>query len=356
MTAPRYRRHPFVRVRLGDPIECDLLLDGRTFQLPSPAAAGALAVMTGGRSREEFEQLAGKALGSHEHASALVGAFIAADLLVPADRTFEEMPAVRHWMDRGWLDALIFHLRARAIPFDDDRADDPGALHDEALRPFVADATRPPHLGDGPRINLPPPIPRIELPPLGETMLQRRSNRPWSGRVVTTTDVATILGHATAETEALRARVATEAADAPRALLNSAFSALDISVLIFAVDGLEPGLYRYDSAAHQLVLRRRGDLRAEAASMCAGQPRAGSGALLTVITADWRRYMVRYQSSHAYRVLMVNGGELGQKLLLLATARGLSTFITPAFREAEAEDLLGLTADDGAAIEAIGVG
>jgi nitroreductase family protein len=66
--------------------------------------------------------------------------------------------------------------------------------------------------------------------------------------------------------------------------------------------------------------------------------------------------MVRYPQPSAYRTLMINVGELAQKLVLLSTATGLSTFITPAFDDAYADQILGLDPATHAAIEVIGVG
>jgi len=90
--------------------------------------------------------------------------------------------------------------------------------------------------------------------------------------------------------------------------------------------------------------------------MCAGQARAGGGSATIVISAAWGPYMARYQHSHAYRVLLVNAAELGQKVLLYATALGLSTFLTPAFDELTADRVMGFNPTQETAIEAIGLG
>lgn len=351
----RYRRNPLLRVRPGPPIECDLLLDGRTFELPSPALVGVLAALPGVGTRDQFTAMAADVLADSGDAGAVVDAFIRADLLVDEAQRWPEMAAVEHWIERGWLDALLFHLRARAVRFDDDGVADPGRLHDQLLRDAVDEGlqfwkSRP----GGPAIALPKPTDVDELPPLGEVLLRRRSNRPWTRGRMTLDELATVLHHASAETR--RLRLNAEESKAPGALLNSAFSALELSVAAFAIDGLEPGLYHYDPARHDLTAVRRGDLRAEFVEMCAGQARAGGGAATIVISAAWRQYFLRYRHAHAYRVLMVNAGELGQKILLLATALGLSTFLTPAFREPVVDRVLRFDPSVESAVEAIGLG
>jgi len=62
---------------------------------------------------------------------------------------------------------------------------------------------------------------------------------------------------------------------------------------------------------------------------CLGQRNPGNAALTLLFTGVWSRYMNRYRHSRAHRNLLVNMSELGQRYLLLATALGLNTFMTP---------------------------
>ncbi|MET9537347.1 SagB/ThcOx family dehydrogenase [Streptomyces sp. NPDC006553] len=355
--ARTYRRYPLLRVRLGGPLHCDLLLDGTSYELPSPALVGIVSALDGVHTLAEFTAIAAGLMETPQDAAAVIDALAEAGILVPSDVPWPQMPAVEHWIERGWLDALVFHLRAGATRFTDDGAHDPKELQDRLLRPLVDEGvdvwTRYP---DAPEHPLPPAVPREELPPLSEVLLNRRSNRPWRGTELTRPELATLLQHAGAETLGLRREVERRMTSEPSALLGSAFSALEVYVAVFAVEGLPPGLYHYAVDRHTLALLRPGDLRKEFTRMCAGQARAGSGSATLVVAADWRRYMRRYQGPHAYRVLLTNAAELGQKLLLLATALGLSTFLTPAFDDTEADHTLGLRPDVSTPIEAIGVG
>lgn len=351
-----YRRNPFLRVRAGKAIECDLLLDGRTFELPSPALVGVIAAMTGTRTLQEFSRAAEQLLDDQSQAPAVIRALAHAGILVDADKPWPEMAAVEHWIERGWLDALVFHLRARSARFDDDAVADPSRLHETLLRQTAEEGITFWEDVPGPAVSLPSALPCDALPPLGEVLLRRRSNQPWVRGTATLTELSTLLYHSSAETRRLRSEAEACSAEIPGALLNSAFSALEVYVAAFAVEGLEPGFYHYQPHVHGLTLIRGGDLRAEFVTMCAGQPRAGGGAATIVIGAVWERYFMRYRHAHAYRVLMVNAGELGQKILLFATALGFSTFLTPAFDEQVADVVLGFDPVKKSAIEAIGVG
>ncbi len=351
-----FRRNPFMRIRFGSPIECDLLLDGRTFELPSPALVAVIAAMTGKGNLAHFADLARSHLDDPAHASAVIDAFVGADILVAADREYPEMDAVEHWIDRGWLDALLFHLRARGGQYADDGALDPTRLQDSMLRDVIAEGVSVWRDIAGPETALPEPLPRVALPPLADVLLSRRSNRPWARESIALRELATVLSHASSETLAQRETVRDTAAERPSALLHSAFSALELYVAAFSVEQLPEGLYHYRPQSHSLTLVRGGDLRHEFVGMCAGQARAGGGSVTIVISAAWGPYMARYQHAHAYRVLLVNAAELGQKILLYATALGLSTFLTPAFDELRADRVMGFHPTQEAAIEAIGLG
>ena len=60
-----------------------------------------------------------------------------------------------------------------------------------------------------------------------------------------------------------------------------------------------------------------------------------------IITTDFKRYMMRYKHSRAYRNLLINVAELGNKYILAATSLYLSTWLTPALKEHYACEFMG---------------
>lgn len=142
----------------------------------------------------------------------------------------------------------------------------------------------------------------------------------------------------------------------PATLLHSAFCATETYVFAFDVAGLNPGLYHYDPREAGLTELRTGLLRGEIAAICVGQERPSQAACVFAITAVFDRYMYRYRHNRAYRSLLINVGELGQKYILTSTAFGLSTFLTPLFEDELADAVLGIEPYAEALLEVVAVG
>lgn len=356
-----YRLNPLVRIRFDDGIGIDLPLHRRSFHVDDPQLLAVLPLLADGGTAEELAGVlvADGAAGSREEAAALIDELVAAELLSEGADEPPAWAAAQHWIDRGWLEALLFHAACETDSFTEDGADDADTLHDELLRGEVSAGlpsvwTR---YHGRPTVDLPAGRSADELPPLEQVLLARRSNQPWrrpSGPALD--EVATVLRLASAETVAVRRRMEAEIGQRPSALLHSAFTALELYLVAHQVQGLAPGLYHYEPDQARLRLLREADLRQEMQRMCVGQQRAGTAGAVFVITVTWDRYMRRYRHPAAYRSLMMNVGELAHKLVVLSTAVGLSTFITPAFDDAYADQLMGLDPVTESAIEAIGVG
>lgn len=74
------------------------------------------------------------------------------------------------------------------------------------------------------------------------------------------------------------------------------------------------------------------------------------------ITATFERYQSRYRSSRAYMNLLLGLGELGQYLILAAHNFGFGACMTPALRDVEISELLGIDGRREEALYYIGVG
>lgn len=119
----------------------------------------------------------------------------------------------------------------------------------------------------------------------------------------------------------------------PHSLLISVGAAFDIYVLVYSVEGLTPGAYLYELEWDALSPKRSGDLRESARAALAGQPDPTNAAATVLLVADFDRYQWRYRHERALRNLYLECGRLMQPLILVATALGLQTGITPAIRD-----------------------
>ena len=121
---------------------------------------------------------------------------------------------------------------------------------------------------------------------------------------------------------------------------------VELYLAAHAVEGLDPGVYRYRPAGspgstgpdgHRLVVVRKAELRDALVKVCLGQEKAGSAAVGLVMAA-------RLDSSdsplgdRSYRDLLLESGAIGQRIYLAAeavglTARNLAAYVDDRFNE-----------------------
>jgi SagB-type dehydrogenase family enzyme len=120
---------------------------------------------------------------------------------------------------------------------------------------------------------------------------------------------------------------------------------VEVYPVVLRVDGVEPGIYHYSVRRHGLERLRAGHFEELAVGFCAEQRWVGDAAVVCVLTAVLERSMWKYRQAHAYRVLLLDAGHLGQTFHLVCTALGLAPFTSAAMRDEMIERELGL---DGA--------
>lgn len=162
--------------------------------------------------------------------------------------------------------------------------------------------TAPPHpppLPEGEAVELPSVVPRDETP-LADAVVRRRSIRRFSRQPIALSDLSVLLGAASC----------------------GARGPLSCAVSIRAVEGLEPGIYRYDPEGHRLVVVRLGRVAEELAAAALGQSFVGQAAACLMPLADLDA-TVAAGGPRAYLDAFVDAGVGGQRLYLAAAALGL---------------------------------
>jgi len=100
---------------------------------------------------------------------------------------------------------------------------------------------------------------------------------------------------------------------------------LEVYLVTGSVEGLAPGVYRYRSATHDLLLAQAGDKRAELTAAPGRPPDwAASAPLLVVFAAVPDRVSRRY-GARAERYVAMEVGHAAQNVYLQAAALGLGT-------------------------------
>lgn len=111
---------------------------------------------------------------------------------------------------------------------------------------------------------------------------------------------------------------------------------------VMDVESLTPGIYRYVSSKHSLVLiEQKSDLPEELFSITSGQKFCSEGGVMFFWTALPYRTEWRY-SNHAMKAILLDAGHLCQNLYLACEAMGLGTCGIGAYFQEQADSLIGV--------------
>lgn len=105
---------------------------------------------------------------------------------------------------------------------------------------------------------------------------------------------------------------------------------------------LENGVYHYNVRHHSIGLIKKGTFNDLGVQICSGQKWVEKAAAVFILTALLKRTMWKYEHSHAYRVIHLDAGHLGQTFHLVAECMGLGPFSTAATDNRITEELLGI--------------
>lgn len=119
---------------------------------------------------------------------------------------------------------------------------------------------------------------------------------------------------------------------------------LELYLVAGAVDGLTPGVYRYNWYAHALEPVRAGDLRAELARAALGQEMVAEAPATVVIAAYFPRTIRRY-GDRGVRYVYMEVGFAAQNLHLQVESLNLGTVAIGAFDDAATKRILGIEHD-----------
>jgi SagB-type dehydrogenase family enzyme len=116
---------------------------------------------------------------------------------------------------------------------------------------------------------------------------------------------------------------------------------LEVYLVAGNVEGLAPGVYRYRSATHDLVLAQAGDRRAELTGAPGRPPGwAANAPLLVVFAGAWDRASRRF-GARTERYVAMEVGLAAQNLYLQAAALGLGTTFMGNYNDSAMTRVLG---------------
>ena len=117
---------------------------------------------------------------------------------------------------------------------------------------------------------------------------------------------------------------------------------VEVYPIIQRVSGIASGVYRFNVQHGALDWLSPMPQQADVVAMCADQTWVEKAAVVCFMVGEIKRSMWKYRSSHAYRVLLLDAGHLGQTFHLVSTALGIAPFTSAALDSIAVEDHLGL--------------
>jgi SagB-type dehydrogenase family enzyme len=113
---------------------------------------------------------------------------------------------------------------------------------------------------------------------------------------------------------------------------------IEVYPVVLNVEGISPGIYHYSVRRHDLEqLRLEKNLEEIVVRLCANQEWVRNAAAVFFMTALVERSMWKYKQSHAYRIMLLDAGHLGQTFHLVCTKLKLAPFTFAATNDKEIE-------------------
>jgi len=176
-------------------------------------------------------------------------------------------------------------------------------------------------------------------------LANRRSRRDFTNEALTKAELSQILWAAYGITQpipnhpALRGGLRT----APSA---GAMFPFEIYVAIGNIEGIEAGVYKYDSEHHRLIRTIARDVRTELDEASWGQRMIRSAPVTVIYTAVFSRMTGRYGARGRERYVAMDLGHSAQNIYLQAEALGLGTCAIGAFQDESVSRVLQLPSEE----------
>jgi SagB-type dehydrogenase family enzyme len=213
---------------------------------------------------------------------------------------------------------------------------------------------------DAPIVELPIPSMQLESKTLSEVLLNRKTSRSFNGQAISLQQLSDLLyssfGLIHGQWQEL-AEQGLKIAGIRKSMPSSGgLHAEEAYLVVYQVEGLEPGLYYYRPQDHCLNLLQLGCFEETVIQFNKNQNYSKGMAFGIYITARLDKYWWKYEHSRTYRIMLLDMGHVSQTFLLSATALGLNTWVSGAFDDAKVESFLGINGYDESVMLYVGAG
>ena len=247
-------------------------------------------------------------------------------------------------------EARFFHFATQNIPFLDLQTEK------EHLAQLALNTPPPPfeNTPQGPTLKLPENV-QSRNTDFWQVLYQRRTRRSYVPHSIPKQTFSKILQWTWGRTRTL-----TDPILGPYILKTSpsggARHPIDVYPIVLRVKGVSPGIYQYMVGQHSLRVIQKGNFSKQAVQFLGEQPWVEQAAAVFIMVGNVSRIMWKYAHAHAYRVLLLDAGHLGQTFHLVCTKLGLGPFTCAALNEERIQKALRLDGIQHIPIYAAAVG
>jgi SagB-type dehydrogenase family enzyme len=275
-------------------------------------------------------------LGLGQSADALIAQLLDRDVLVAEGSPMADRD---ERLERSWRwgpEARFFHFSTQGVRFEyDAEAEEQRLTRQRELEP---PPTPYKHLSAA---GLPLPYTFAREGALWEALRQRRTLRRFCREPISRDEFATVLQWTWGKTHELEGPLLGQSV-LKTSPSGGARHTIEVYPLVLRVDEVPPGLHHYSVARNDLELLRGGEFEQLAVELCGTQGWVQDAAAVFFMTSIIERSAWKYRHAHAYRVLHLDAGHLGQTFHLVCTELGLAPFTTTATDATQIEKVLGL--------------
>ncbi len=174
-----------------------------------------------------------------------------------------------------------------------------------------------------------------------EALAGRRSHRSFTGEAISAEDLSQLLWAAYGITHPLSGYPQTQGGlrTAPSA---GALFPLKIYVLAGKVKGIEPGVYRYSSREHKLIMVNGNDVREQLSEAALKQEMIKTAPAVIFYSADFSLTTARYGDRGRERYVCMDLGHSAENIYLQAEALHLGTCAIGAFNDQAVRNVMQL--------------
>lgn len=280
----------------------------------------------------------------------LIESLITADVLLEEGCPAETADRLLDVSWRWGRDARYFHFSTQRVAFQEPD-------QEKLSLAELAKADPPPAVNQsyhGPRTPLPQTFATYSGG-LWDALRTRRTRRAFKRQPISLNSFAAVVQWCWGATQVIKDPVL-----GPYQLKTSpsggARHPIEVYPVVIRVEEVESGIYHYSTTSHELTLLKAGGFEDLVVELCADQPWVRDASVVFFMTAVLERSMWKYRHSHAYRVIQLDAGHLGQTFHLVCTELGLAPFTTAALSAKRVEEELGLDGISEVAIYAAAAG